>query len=173
MSDRTTLTQSDISPTQSDICPFSIRAITRDDLSDVSQICMAAFMGSVASGLSEEGIGTFKCIAAADSFAERMDGDNVILVACSGAQIQGVIELKEGRHIAMLFVRPDAQGKGIGRKLMAAVRPWCRTATVTVSASLTSVSAYEQFGFQCTGEPGEIAGLKYQPMEWQVTETVS
>lgn len=37
--------------------------------------------------------------------------------------------------------------------------------TVTVKASLSSVVAYEKYGFKCNGGIAETAGLVFQPME--------
>jgi len=85
--------------------------------------------------------------------------------------VQGVIELKEGRHVAMLFVDPESQNKGIGSELFSEVMAYARTEIITVSASLNSVSAYLKYGFVCTGEPDEKSGLKYQPMEFELNKS--
>ncbi|MCL6416615.1 GNAT family N-acetyltransferase [Aestuariirhabdus sp. Z084] len=148
-----------------------IRKIFLEDLPEVSELCLDAFMGSVATTVSDEGIHTFRDIASIDSFEKRMNEDNEILIFQQGQTIQGVIELKEGRHIAMLFVKPDAQRQGVGRALMEAIRPMTRTQELTVSASLSSVSAYACFGFQCAGGVAESAGLKYQPMILNLTDS--
>ncbi|XQF94532.1 GNAT family N-acetyltransferase (plasmid) [Pseudoalteromonas espejiana] len=44
-----------------------------------------------------------------------MKGDNLMLSIRNDKKIEGIIELKEGRHIAMLFISPDRQKKGIGK----------------------------------------------------------
>ena len=108
---------------------------------------------------------TFAKVAAAQAFAERMDGDNLMLVCVAQGAIAGVIELKEGRHVAMLFVAPGWQRRGVGMRLMAAALEQAREAVVTVSASLPSVAAYQRYGFVLAGDVGEYAGLVYQPME--------
>lgn len=58
-------------------------------------------MQSVAATLFDEGISTFSNIASRDAFLDRMKGDN----------FDGVIELNEGRHVAMLFICPERQKK--------------------------------------------------------------
>ena len=147
-----------------------IRKVEPAELARLSSICIDAFMGSVASTLTEEGIDTFKKIASVDSFATRMEADNEMLACEVGGEVIGVVELKEGRHIAMLFVDPCRQKTGVGRSLISAVLPYTRRAVLTVNASLTSVPAYLSYGFKCTGEAGELAGLKYQPMEMQLAD---
>jgi len=126
---------------------------------------MASFLRSVADTLSQEGISTFSNIAATNAFLDRMKGDNLMLVAENNGKIEGVIELKEGRHVAMLFISIERQKKGIGRKLLSSALNHAKVETVTVSASLSSVPAYEKYGFECKGKVGESAGLVYQPME--------
>jgi len=135
------------------------------DIEAVSRICMDSFSKSVAGTLSEEGRVTFSKIAASDAFLNRMHEDNVMLVAERDGRIDGVVELKEGRHVAMLFVDPESQKKGIGRALISSALGYARVDTVTVRASLSSVPAYKKYGFSCTGEVGEFTGLVYQPME--------
>ena len=143
---------------------MSVKKIEQQDLARVSSICMAAFMHSVAPSLSNEGIDTFRGIASVESFSTRAKGDNTILVFEDEGIVKGVIELKEGRHVAMLFVDPESQKEGIGSKLIASVMAYAVTDTITVSASLNSVPAYLKYGFVCSGEPDEKSGLKYQPM---------
>jgi GNAT superfamily N-acetyltransferase len=147
------------------------RKLEKKDLEVVSSICMKAFMHSVAPSLSGEGIDTFREIASADAFSERFRGDNTILVFEETGQTKGLIELKEGRHVAMLFIDPEFQKQGIGRELVSAVIAYTRTDAMTVSASLNSVSAYLQYGFICAGEPDEKSGLKYQPMKLELNKS--
>lgn len=144
---------------------MSIRKIIADDLQIVSDLCIDAFTESVASSLSEQGIATFRQIAQAESFASRMKDDNMMLVYEEGGRIKGVIELKEGRHIAMFFVAPDCQQQGIGKALILAIMAYARQDIITVSASLTSVPAYIRYGFEISAEIAESAGLVYQPMQ--------
>lgn len=82
-----------------------IRKMEEKDLEAVCAICMDSFLQSVAGTLSDEGITTFSNIAACGAFLDRMKGDNLMLVAENDENVEGVIELKEGRHVAMLFIR--------------------------------------------------------------------
>ncbi len=141
-----------------------IRPARPDDLAAISAICMAAFHEAVAPSLSAQGVATFTQVAAADAFAERLQGDNHMLVAEREDRIVGVIELKEGRHLAMLFVAPACQGQGIGHALLQAVLPQLRTPAMSVRASLNAVPTYQRYGFVIDGEVGEFNGLVYQPL---------
>lgn len=147
-----------------------IRKMNEKDVEAVSAICIASFLRSIADTLSEEGKITFSSIAASNAFLGRMKGDNLMFVAENDENIEGVIELKEGRHVAMLFIRPERQKSGIGRKLLLSALKYAKVETVTVSASLPSVTAYEKYGFECSGEIDESAGLVYQPMEIKLSK---
>ncbi|MGF6416654.1 GNAT superfamily N-acetyltransferase [Stenotrophomonas sp. AN71] len=143
-----------------------IRPAHADDLPAISAVCLAAFNAAVAPSLSEAGIATFGSVAAADAFGARLQGDNLILVAEHEARIVGVVELKEGRHLAMLFVDPACQGQGIGHALFEAVLPQVRDPVLTVRASLNAVATYQRYGFALDGDVGEFNGLVYQPLAY-------
>lgn len=144
---------------------MAVRAIEQRDVQEVSRIVVAAFLDVVASGLSREGIATFMNLSAPEAFAKRMTEDNCMFVFEEQGEIMGMIEFKEGRHVAMLFVAPDRQGAGIGRELVRAALSHRRVPSVTVSASLSSVPAYEKYGFEVTGPEEETQGLRYMPMK--------
>lgn len=142
-----------------------VRPLRLEDLEAVSRLCLEAFSASVAASLPEQGIATFQQLITPESFTRRMQEDNLMLVHENNGQLQGMIELKEGRHLAMLFVDPACQRQGVGRTLLLAALQQARVETITVKASLTSVGAYQRYGFELAGEVGEAAGLVYQPME--------
>ena len=149
---------------------MQIRLLEEKDLVAVSALCIDAFSVAVAPNLSHEGIDTFKNIACVDSFSDRMNQGNTILVYEKNGRLVGMIELKEGCHVAMLFVSPDCQKTGVGRELISAILSFIRSKTITVNASLNSIPAYLKYGFTCAGDPGEKFGLVYQPMELKVVQ---
>ena len=142
-----------------------IRKMEIDDVESVSIISVASFKQAVSSQLSDEGIRTFLEISSPESFLARMKQDNLMLIFEDADGISGIVELKEGRHIAMLFISPEKQRMGIGRKLIEKSLKYSRVEVVTVNASLVSVAAYEKYGFAIVGQEEETNGLRYQPME--------
>lgn len=144
---------------------MQIRQLTEADLPHVSALCLDAFMLAVAPSLSAQGVETFVRVASVEAFAERRQGDNLMLVCEADGRITGLVELKQGRHMAMLFVAPSWQRRGIGRRLISAALEQVSAEIVTVSASLSSVAAYQRYGFVLAGDVSESAGLVYQPME--------
>jgi len=147
---------------------MAVRTLMAADLEKASHICMAAFMGAVAQSLPDLGIETFARIASVEGFRARMVQDTLMFAYAQEEQIIGIAELKEGRHVAMLFVDPAAQQQGIGKALMAAMIEQARVEVLTVSASLSSVPAYERYGFACSADAAESSGLRYQPMEMRL-----
>ncbi|WP_298769589.1 GNAT family N-acetyltransferase [uncultured Shewanella sp.] len=116
---------------------MAIRQMTLEDIERVSELCLTSFMGAVAGTLSDEGVATFTNIASIEAFKKRMQENNTWFVyECTAEnttsselvyqtcpvekRIMGVLELKENKHISMLFVCPSAQRQGVGRALIAA-----------------------------------------------------
>jgi ribosomal protein S18 acetylase RimI-like enzyme len=147
------------------------RKIVSKDLHCVSAVCIDAFMETVAPTLQEDGIKTFQSIASLEGLESRMEADNEMLVYESNGEVVGYVELKEGRHIAMLFVSPSFQKRGVGKSLISKILPYGKDDVITVSASLTSVPAYLNFGFECVGEVSESGGLTYQPMKIKLNKS--
>ena len=71
------------------------------------------------------------------------------------------------RRMGCSWTLPFKQ-QGIGKALMAAMIDHARVDVLRVSASLSSVPAYERYGFACVGEAAESSGLRYQPMDMQL-----
>ncbi|NIW10783.1 MAG: GNAT family N-acetyltransferase [Gammaproteobacteria bacterium] len=141
-----------------------IRTMRREDVSDVSRIVLDSFLHSVSSHLSEQGIATFRTIASEKAFLERMSEENTMLVYESAGAIHGYVEVKEGRHLALLFVDPAKQRKGVGAQLVAEALKYCTGGVVTVNASLNSVGTYLGYGFEIAGPEAELQGLRFRPM---------
>ena len=140
-----------------------IRPAHIDDLPAISAVCLAAFTAAVA--LAQRGRHRhLRQCRRRRRVRCRLQGDNHILVAEQDDRIVGVVELKEGRHLAMLFVDPGCQGQGIGHALFEAVLPHLRTPLLTVRASLNAVPTYLRYGFELDGDVGEFNGLVYQQM---------
>ena len=142
----------------------------KDDAEEVSKVVVSSFLYSVADHLPDEGIATFMDISSPESFRKRLNEDNLMFISESVDGIKGIVELKEGRHVAMMFVLPEMQCMGIGRELIEEALKYSRTDTVTVNASLTSVIAYEKYGFEIVGPEEVKQGLRYRPMKIELNK---
>ncbi len=119
---------------------------------------------------SEEGQQEFARYINWEAIAARQSQDCQLLLAEQGEALIGVLELRDFRHISMLFVAPEAQRQGIARSLLdraltlvRRVRP--DLAGVTVFSSPFAVPVYRKLGFTPTGPETTVHGIRYTPME--------
>jgi predicted N-acetyltransferase YhbS len=89
-------------------------------------------------------------------------------VACDDNHVQGVISLRDGRHLYQLFVPTSLHRQGIARRLwqhlLLSLPSAAAPASITVNASLLAAPAYERFGFVTTGARTETKGIAFVPM---------
>ena len=69
--------------------------------------------------------------------------------------------VRDGHHLAMLFVRPDAQRKGVGRSLLELVLAESTAGTITVASSPNSEGAYRRFGFERISDEKIDRGIRF------------
>jgi len=96
------------------------------------------------------------------------DLDDLVLVACSGSEILGIIQLSRSDEIVeieKLFIDPVAMRRGLGRRLLGeaidkAVGPGVRA--IRAEAEPQAVPFYTAMGFSRVGEApsGSIPGRK-------------
>ena len=84
----------------------------------VIDLVTKVFNESVAPLYSQAGAAEFLKYAQIDELTERIRTGNFVLLAKSGNDILGVIEVRENNHVAMLFVAKSHQKKGIGKELL-------------------------------------------------------
>ncbi len=111
--------------------------------------------------------------------------DTVILKFTEEEKIIGCVELrheKEKLYLGMLSVSPTAQGKGIGKKLLAAAEVHARSKNIpsifmtVIAVRKELIDWYVRHGYQLTGErkpfvvPDERWGIPKQKLEFVVLE---
>ena len=116
-------------------------------------------------------------------------GDWLLVAEGAGQEIVGyalgrrLIDEAHDAELVSLHVRNDAQGQGIGPKLMSAVaehlhRQGCRTLVVwTLTANLLARDFYERLGGQLTGqreiELGDAAYFQEVAYGWPNIESIA
>ena len=80
------------------------RAARPGEETAVSNLVARSFNEFIAPGFSEEGIDEFFKYANPRSLAKRSEGSHFVLVAEVDGEIAGMIEIRELKHISMLFV---------------------------------------------------------------------
>ena len=118
--------------------------------------------------------------------AELLDNPNTtILKYSAGSTILGCVELREEKsklYLGMLSVAPNTQGKGIGKKLMAAAEDHAKSFGIdaifmtVISVRKELIDWYVRHGYQLTGErkpfvvPDTRWGIPKQELEFVVLE---
>ena len=92
-----------------------------------------------------------------------------LAMTSSTGDVVGMIEMRRNRHVSLLFVEQEFQGKGVGGELLGRALELCRRTDsqireVTVNSSPNAVKAYERMGFQSTGGEQNISGVRSVPM---------
>ena len=100
-------------------------------------------------------------------YIEFLQGKYPLFCAYQDKKVVGMLTLQDMAHISLFFVKKEFQGKGIGKKLLAECRTYCREHGVhdlTVNAAPTGMPFYLANGFRAlTGERFE-GGLRFTPM---------
>lgn len=136
----------------------------------VIDIVKEAFDEKVAPDYTQEGIEEFYKFASKHNLAERSKNNTFVLIAYREQKSIGIIEIKEYCHIAMFFVKPEFQKRGVGKALFneALSRISAKengTKKLTVNSSLHAVPSYEQLGFKVKTKEQCYNGIRFVPME--------
>jgi GNAT superfamily N-acetyltransferase len=146
-----------------------IRTLEEDEIIQAHALVSAVFDEFVASLFSDEGITEFKSFIEPPKLLERLRANSFMLAAEIDGELVGIIGVRDWRHVSILFVRGDQQGKGIARSLLAEALRRCQTANpdlvkVTVNSSPNAVEAYRHMGFIPTSEEQLTNGIRFVPM---------
>lgn len=144
---------------------MTCRPASTDELPAVAAFVRAVYDARVAPDESAEGRATFAAYVAPEAMAARLDA-HAIWVAERAGRMVGALEMREGTHVALLFVALDAQRQGIARRLLeAALGPAARWPALTVNSTPGAVAAYGRLGFVAVAPPTTRNGLRFQAME--------
>ena len=110
--------------------------------------------------------------------AEGGAGDQAGSAAGAGAEadstsLAGVVAVRNGNHVSLLFVEPEQHGRGIGRSLLQEARLRIRAALpdidgMTLNSSDYAREFYRQLGFEATGAAFYRKGMKMTPMRLEL-----
>lgn len=149
---------------------FEIRRAHEDEWKRAMRLAWDTFLKYDAPDYCEEGIQNFKDFVE-DETLERMflNGQYILFVALVGDEIVGVISLRSGNHISLLFVADKYQRQGIGRELVLRLKEYMFTQAgqmvLTVNASPYAEAFYHRIGFIDRGLQTTLDGITFTPME--------
>ncbi|MCC6711966.1 MAG: GNAT family N-acetyltransferase [Candidatus Dadabacteria bacterium] len=151
------------------------RAARPGEETAVSNLVARSFNEFIAPDFSEEGVEEFFRYANPRSLKKRSEDSHFVLVAEAEGEIAGMIEVREMKHISMLFVDKSHHRKGIGKELLRLALDRIKSAnsppaSVTVHSSRFAVPFYESLGFTKTSEEKIIYGVIHIPMALALPE---
>ncbi len=118
----------------------------------------------------EIGIRTFEHFISQENMEKMMDaGELVFFGAYEENTLIGMIAMRSGFHISLLFVEPEHQRKGVAKRLVRRAVADCLEANeelkhITVNSSPKGRQAYEAMGFYPLTPEQKKDGMRYTPM---------
>lgn len=80
-------------------------------------VVLESFDAAVAPDYSPEGVALFRRVVTADYVRSLPTRHGFTLVERRDGRITGLCAIRDRNHITLFFVRPEAQGRGVGRRL--------------------------------------------------------
>jgi GNAT superfamily N-acetyltransferase len=113
--------------------------------------------------MEPQGVKIFEEFAAAEAIRSRDAIGSSTYVALDGARLLGVLHIKDGSHIALLFVLPAFHKQGIGRALIQVADQSSKL--LTVHSSTNATNSYASYGFGACGPEQLSNGIRFVPMQ--------
>jgi cyclopropane fatty-acyl-phospholipid synthase-like methyltransferase/GNAT superfamily N-acetyltransferase len=135
----------------------------------VCELVTRSFGDFIAPDYSSEGVTEFLRYATPAAMEERVRSGGFVWVAEDAGVLAGMAEVRDDRHIALLFVDQAYQHRGIARGLVRHSVELCRRrqpalAQISVNSSPYAVQVYLRLGFAATGAEQEVHGIRFTPM---------
>ena len=149
---------------------FTIRMAEAEDWEDAITLAWNTFLRFEAEEYGQRGTDSFRDFVS-DNKLKRLFlmGRYRMIVALDQTSIIGMITLRSGNHISLLFVDERYHRKGIGKALVMAIGNLLMKEsvfdTMTVDASPYAVDFYKRIGFRILGQERESDGIRYTPMK--------
>lgn len=147
---------------------YYIAPAVKDDWEDAMEVCWKTFKEFEACEYSEEGVEHFlNFISSNELYQMFLAGEYIMLVAKDSTtnKIIGVVTLRGGNHISLLFVDKKYHKMGIGKALLRELQKSLRnTIILTVNAAPYAIGFYHNVGFMDTKEEQLADGIRYTPM---------
>ena len=143
------------------------------EVEEASELALRVFDEFVAAKQPAEGCEEIRRYASAAAFRDRHRAGYVSFAAERQGRIVGVLHLRDGNHIAMLFVEGRGQRQGIGSGLVLSAEQYALSRqppaeVLTVASTPNAVGAYRKMGFTTVGDEQVKKGVRFVPMERKI-----
>lgn len=147
-----------------------IRKATEDDWESAMELAFHVFLKFEAEEYGPEGIRNFAQFVTDEDLKKMfLVGEYLMFVAEADGKLVGLISLRSGNHLSLLFVDENYHRRGIGTRLVQYLQEYMLKNTkhqkLTVFASPYGVPFYHKTGFVDIGKATRKDGIIYTPME--------
>ena|GEM_PF-103022 len=157
---------------------ITFKNMQREDAENVSNIVLLAFATIESKGFNPEGRATFTNYVSPSAIASRLDLNHNVTLALVDSKIAGVIEIRGGNHISMLFISPEYTNNSIGTKLLARAvaqikKEQSKSKTVkqvTVHSADDAIAFYLKRGFRAIAARQERDGICFTTMAFPLKD---
>lgn len=149
---------------------MQICRISPDKLRAALELIWEVFEEYEVPDYEEMGIQTFRHFIEYSSMVEKVRQGEMIFWGCYlNSYLVGVIALRQGQHISLLFVRGRFHHLGIGTRLLQVAVDYVadsqpKIRAVTVNASPYAVGFYHKTGFVDLAPEKKADGIRFTPM---------
>jgi len=135
-----------------------IERAKKSDLNSISVLMNDVFESHMQEAYTQKGRENFRALLKLEMLVERFDNNSDFFIYRKNNEIEGVLELESGFHIAFLFV--NYQGKGIGTALCKKLIDGDND-LISVAAFPESISFYKKLGFSSVDEKRVVDGMPF------------
>lgn len=147
---------------------YEVREAKLDEWEDAMALVWRTFQRFEAHEYSPEGVKNFLDFISDNALRKMfMIHEYHLWVALDGNQVIGLISLRSGRFISLLFVDEKYHRQGVGRALMEVLCDYLREKNIsfcTVKSSPYAVEFYHKTGFYDLGPERVEAGMRVTSM---------
>lgn len=149
----------------------TVRKATAEDWDSAMELAFRVFLKYEAEEYGPEGIKNFAQFVTDEDLKKMfLLGEYLLFVAEIDDKLIGLISLRSGNHISLLFVDENYHRRGIGTRLVKHLQEYMLQNTkqqkLTVFASPYGVPFYHKIGFTDIGKETHKDGIIYTPMEF-------
>jgi|LSQX01.2.fsa_nt_gb GNAT superfamily N-acetyltransferase len=142
------------------------RLMSPDEAPAVCKLVEQVFNQFVAPTYVPEGVREFLKYVDPEKLIRRSEDNHSVVVAEAHGRIVGMLEMRNGDHVSLLFVEPSEQKRGIAHGLMQRVIALHNCQRITVHSSPNAEPIYARLGFTADGPEQTTHGIRFVPMTW-------
>lgn len=141
------------------------------DVQAITELVLGVFDKYVGYGYSQEEQSVFRMYCHPNAMTTRLtEGTSFCLVAILAQKIIGMIEVRNGNHIALLFVDDRYHNNGIAKNLVTLVIEKVKVTDIDVNSSPYAVHIYKRMGFEQLDDEQERDGIRFIPLKKSITQ---